>query len=234
MPRGRLTHQDRRQIAAGLAGGLSYSEIAKGLERPTSTVTREVTRNGGPGGYRADGAQLATRRRARRGAALPAAPGSAGAPEPPDPAFPQELRAFQEQFIGFLVNGGLPRMPAGVLACLCTSDHGSLTAAELAERLKVSPATVSKAVGYLEGQELIRRRRDPRERRDTYVIDEDVWVRAMIAGARVDTVLAQVAREGAGILGVKSPVGRRLDGMGAFLDHVGQDLIRAAERWRHG
>ncbi|MEV0505764.1 helix-turn-helix domain-containing protein, partial [Streptomyces spectabilis] len=55
----RLTRQDRRRIAAGLAEGLSYSEIAKRLERVTSTVTREVMRNGGPREYRADRAHHA-------------------------------------------------------------------------------------------------------------------------------------------------------------------------------
>ncbi|MBO1416423.1 helix-turn-helix domain-containing protein, partial [Streptomyces sp. FH025] len=48
MPGGRLTQQDRRRIATGLAEGLGYGEIARGLGRPTSTVTREIARNGGP------------------------------------------------------------------------------------------------------------------------------------------------------------------------------------------
>lgn len=66
MPGGRLTQQERHQIAQGLADGLAYAEIARGLERPTSTITREVLRNGGPAGYRADLAQHATEHRAHR------------------------------------------------------------------------------------------------------------------------------------------------------------------------
>jgi len=54
MPGGRLTRQERQQIALGLADDLSYAEIARRLDRPTSTVTREVMRNGGPTGYRAE------------------------------------------------------------------------------------------------------------------------------------------------------------------------------------
>ena len=42
MPGGRLTQEDRRHIAAGLAEGLGYAEIARRLGRPTSTVSREV------------------------------------------------------------------------------------------------------------------------------------------------------------------------------------------------
>ncbi|MGB8944370.1 MAG: helix-turn-helix domain-containing protein, partial [Streptomyces sp.] len=60
MPGGRLTHQDRRHIGAGLAEGLGYAEIARRIDRPTSTVSREVSRNGGPGRYRVDHAHLAT------------------------------------------------------------------------------------------------------------------------------------------------------------------------------
>ncbi|MGW5118432.1 helix-turn-helix domain-containing protein, partial [Streptomyces noursei] len=60
MSGGRLTQQERRQIARGLADDLAYAEIARRLGRPTSTVTREVMRNGGPTDYRADLAHRAT------------------------------------------------------------------------------------------------------------------------------------------------------------------------------
>ncbi|MEI5100991.1 helix-turn-helix domain-containing protein [Streptomyces sp. PmtG] len=72
MPGGRLSHEDRRRVAAGLADGLGYAEIARRLARPTSTISREVARNGGPRGYRADHAQHATAR-----------PAPAGRPRPP-------------------------------------------------------------------------------------------------------------------------------------------------------
>ncbi|MFD9075860.1 helix-turn-helix domain-containing protein, partial [Streptomyces lasiicapitis] len=68
MPGGRLTHEDRLRVAAGLTDGLGYAEIARRLDRPTSTISREVARNGGPRGYRADHAHHATARRARRAA----------------------------------------------------------------------------------------------------------------------------------------------------------------------
>lgn len=66
MPGGRLTQQERQQIALGLGDGLAYAEIARRLERPTSTITREVMRNGGPAGYRADLAHRATEQRTHR------------------------------------------------------------------------------------------------------------------------------------------------------------------------
>src|SRR5215475_12314522 len=79
MPGGRLTYQDREQIAAGLAAGLSHAEIARRLNRPTSTVSREVQRNGGHAGYRAGQAHRATERRAQR-RRTPGTPSTPGAP----------------------------------------------------------------------------------------------------------------------------------------------------------
>ncbi|MFI1386270.1 helix-turn-helix domain-containing protein [Embleya sp. NPDC020886] len=227
MPGGRLTRQERQQIAAGLAEGLSYSGIAKRLERPTSTVVREVMRNAGPLDYRADHAHRATQRRARRGAVAPDSPGRSAAA-----GYPQDVREFAVRFAALLNNLGIPRMPARVLGCLYTSDSGSLTAAELVLHLRVSPASVSKAVAYLEGQLFVRRERDEELRRDRYVIDDDVWYRALVASVRTNTAVAQAARDGAEILGEQTPAGRRLDDMGVFLDRVVRDLVRSAEHWR--
>lgn len=42
MPGARLAQPERRQIALWLADGLAFAEIARELDRPTSTVTREV------------------------------------------------------------------------------------------------------------------------------------------------------------------------------------------------
>src|SRR3954454_8027537 len=65
-PGGRLSQQERQQIALGVADSLPYAEIARRLDRPTSTVTREVMRNGGPTTYRADLAHRAADRRTHR------------------------------------------------------------------------------------------------------------------------------------------------------------------------
>ena len=48
-----LTLAEREDISRGIASGLSIREIARGLERPASTVSREVTRHGGRRMYRA-------------------------------------------------------------------------------------------------------------------------------------------------------------------------------------
>lgn len=133
-----------------------------------------------------------------------------------------------------MVGSGLPRMTARVLTCLYVTDGGSLTATELARHLQVSPASVSKAVGELEQQELIRRERDPGRRRDRYVIDADAWFRGWMASARQNTTLADFARRSARTLGASTPAGARMQDIGDFFEHVGRAMVRAAEEWRRG
>jgi DNA-binding MarR family transcriptional regulator len=131
-----------------LSEGLGFAEIARRLGRPTSTITREVARNGGREAYRWDRAHQATRRRARRSK-------PAWARELPDALDrygrdAEAVRGFVERFATMLARTGLPRMTARVLIRLFTSDSRSLTAAELVLRLRVSPASISKAIGHLE------------------------------------------------------------------------------------
>lgn len=228
MPGRRLTGADRQQIAAGLAQGLDYADIARRLGRPTSTVSREVARNGGPGRYRAELAQLATTHRARR-KPYPQAAQRINEYSGLDPAV---TAAFVTDFTGALIETGLPRTAAGVMACLFTSETGSCTAAELARHLQVSAATISLAVGLLQEQGLIRRGRDDRGRRHRYFIDEDAGFRSAVVGVRANQRLAATALNGADIFGADTAVGARLAAAGRFLEHVGSDLMRSAEHWR--
>jgi IS30 family transposase len=57
---------DREEISRGLAAGRSLREIAATIGRDTSTISREITRNGGRRAYRAVTAQRAAGHRARR------------------------------------------------------------------------------------------------------------------------------------------------------------------------
>ncbi|MFD8384129.1 helix-turn-helix domain-containing protein [Streptomyces sp. NPDC059679] len=229
MPGGRLTQQERQQIALGLADSLPYAEIARRLERPTSTVTREVMRNGGPTAYRADLAHRATERRAHR--RRPAS--SRGAESVPQPhgRDAEAVREYEELLTTVLMQSGLPKMMARVMACLYTTDAGSLTASELAQRLQVSPPSISKAIAFLEGLELVRRERDER-RRERYIVDNDLWYQSMIRSARDNDRFVEVARQGAGVLGSGTPAAARLESAARFLDFVSESLIRAAEQAR--
>jgi DNA-binding transcriptional ArsR family regulator len=229
MPGGRLTQQERQQIAQGLADRLAYAEIARRLARPTSTITREVMRNGGPTAYRADLAHRATERRARR--RRQAAPRGPDTPPQPHGRDPEAVRAYEETFTAVMIASGLPKMMSRVLVCLYTTDAGSLTASELAQRLQVSPATISKAITFLESQDLVRRERDER-RRDRYVVDDDLWYQSMVASVRSNAQVVETARQGVAILGPGTPAAIRLEKAARFLDFVGDSLARAAEQAR--
>ncbi|WP_037624648.1 helix-turn-helix domain-containing protein [Streptomyces aureus] len=229
MPGGRLTQQERQQIALGLADNLPYAEIARNLGRPTSTITREVMRNGGPTSYRAEVAHRATERRAHRRRTAPSqGPESAPQPHGRDA---QAVADYEETFTNVLMASGVSRIPARVLTSLFTSDAGSLTASELTRRLQVSPASISKAITFLESQSLVRRERDE-GRRDRYVVDSELFYQATIASARANDEVVRTAREGAAVLGHDTPAAIRLENVARFLDHISESIMRAAEQAR--
>jgi DNA-binding transcriptional ArsR family regulator len=136
---------------------------------------------------------------------------------------------FEERFTEALVQMGMPRMICRVVTCLMTADSGSMTSAELVRRLRVSPASISKAIGVLEDQQLVRRERDGR--RERYVVDDDVWYRASIASGHTNKLLAAAALEGAEVLGPDTPAGARLADTGRFLKYFTDDLLSRAEYW---
>lgn len=61
-----LTTTDREEISRGVAAGFAVRQIARQLARAPSTISRELQRNGGRGGYRAQPADGRAWHRARR------------------------------------------------------------------------------------------------------------------------------------------------------------------------
>ena len=141
------------------------------------------------------------------------------------------MREYEEMFTTVLMQSGLPKMMSRVLVCLYTTDAGSVTASGLAQRLQVSPASVSKAIASLESLDLVRRERDDR-RRERYLVDDELWYQAMIRSARDNAQLAEIARQGVSILGADTPAAARLEHSARFLDLVGERLIRVADEAR--
>ncbi|WP_223778516.1 helix-turn-helix domain-containing protein [Streptomyces sp. 135] len=233
MPGDRLTLHDRQQIAAGLRGELTYAAIGRRIGRPTSTITREVMRNGGPLAYHAEAAHRAGARHTRQRKTTPPTPSPSPSPGRNDLGGrdPRLVDDVDAQSMELMVQAGLPQMMARVLAALFTTDSGSLTSAELVQRLRVSPASVSKAIGYLETQALIRRERDPHSRAERYVVDDDVAFQSIMAGARAQTRIAEACKIAARKLGPTTPAGARLENTSEFLLHVIDDLVRSAQHW---
>jgi DNA-binding transcriptional regulator GbsR (MarR family) len=145
---------------------------------------------------------------------------------------PQAVARFVEGFVSTLVDGGVPRMPARAFTALLASDSGRLTAAELAERLQVSPAAVSGAVRYLLQVDLITRERPPGARRDEFAIGDDAWYEAVVRRERLLARWARAAQEGAEALGPGTPAGARMAETRAFFEFLERELPALLARWR--
>lgn len=224
MPGSRLTRRDRSAIATGLAAGLGYAEIARRLARPTSTISREVARNGGRTGYDPGAAQQATKRRSHQRKPRAAQP---------ETAQPDTAHAVERQLAATLIGTGLPRMSGRVLAALLTTHDAGLSAARLSEHLRVSAGSISKSIGYLEGEGIVRRERIPQRRLERYVVDPEAWFQAVLASAQRNRDIADTARRGAEVLGRGTPAGARLFALGRFHQQLTDDLVARARHWRH-
>jgi DNA-binding transcriptional regulator GbsR (MarR family) len=138
---------------------------------------------------------------------------------------------FIERFAAVLIEAGFPRMAARAFVAILASESGRLTAAQLADRLQASPAAISGAVRFLIQLNLATRLREPRSRRDYYVVDDDVWFRV------IDTRLNAIHRwgdqlaAGTAAVGRDSDAGRRLADMVAFFDFMRNEMPSVLHRW---
>ncbi|WP_063775236.1 GbsR/MarR family transcriptional regulator [Streptacidiphilus anmyonensis] len=144
---------------------------------------------------------------------------------------PDEFHAYIERFAGVLTDTGFPRMPARVFVALMTADSGRLTAAELAETLRISPAAVSGAVRYLSQLQLVGRERDPGSRRDRYRVFDEVWREAMLQRDFVLSRWQSALTEGIRLLGEDSPASSRLDESLQFFTFLRREMPALLERY---
>jgi predicted transcriptional regulator len=148
------------------------------------------------------------------------------------PRDPEAVSGFVEHFASVLVDAGMPRMPSRVFAALLATDSGRLTAAELASRLRASPAAISGAVRYLLPVGLVSREREPGSRRDHYRVHDDVWYESIAHRERVMVLWQSRLREGVAALGPGTPAGRRLAESLAFFEFLQTEVPAALARWR--
>ncbi|SFR23698.1 Helix-turn-helix domain-containing protein [Lentzea waywayandensis] len=228
MPGKRLDEEERQLIAQFLWDGLGYSEIGRRLQRPASTIQREVTRNGGHNSYRPGAAHRAASERAMR--RMPAVDDL----DVDEEAYsfdrsPGEVQEFHLRLVGVFRQTGLSLTAARILAEIFMTDKGSLSATELVLRLSVSPATVSRSTTYLQEIDLLHSERDGKRVR--YYLGEDLWYRAWLSSAQRNSVWAHTGLEGAEIFGLGTPVGARLKDMGQFFAFVVVDMESTRQKW---
>ncbi|MGW2309413.1 GbsR/MarR family transcriptional regulator [Actinomadura luteofluorescens] len=128
---------------------------------------------------------------------------------------------------------GVPRMSARVYAALLTSPQGALTAAEIGERLLVSPATVSKAVQYLVQVELVHRGSVPGTRRDRYELGKDLWAEMFGFRNRWLRSFADTTDECVEAVGGEGgDAGARLAKLRDFSLFAASEMASMQERWK--
>ena len=143
-----------------------------------------------------------------------------------DPMF-----GYIERFATVLVAAGFPPMPARVFVALLITDSGRLTAAELAEVLRISPAAVSGAVRYLVQLGLVHKERVPGSRRDYYRMPGNMWDDMLRLRDQVMSRWTALVREGIDLVGPDTPAGARLAEQAAFLEFVSKELSGVLARW---
>lgn len=145
---------------------------------------------------------------------------------------PDAVRAFVEKFGSALTDAGMARLPSRVFAALLADEDGRMTAAELADFLKASPASISGAVRYLAQVQLLHREREPGSRRDVYVIADDAWHDTLISSARIYGPIQAALATGVDVVGgAQSRAGARIALSVDFLEFLMEEMTGVAKRW---
>jgi DNA-binding transcriptional regulator GbsR (MarR family) len=122
-------------------------------------------------------------------------------------------------------------MPARVLMALIAAPSDGYTAAELADRLGVSPAAVSGAVRYLQALHMLHRRSRPGHRRDRYELAHDVWYGVMTSNsplyARLADFIQRIGEEQDGDLAARA----RATDMAGFFRFMSTRMPRLVDEW---
>jgi DNA-binding transcriptional regulator GbsR (MarR family) len=141
-------------------------------------------------------------------------------------------RRFVEHMARTFADWGFPRMAARVLMAMTCADEETLTAAELGERIGVSPAAISGAVRYLMQLGMVVREPVPSSRRDRYRLMDDFWFEASLTKMTMFKTVADIAADGAKALGADSPGGARVTRMRDYFLFVQEELPSLLDKWQ--
>jgi predicted transcriptional regulator len=142
------------------------------------------------------------------------------------------VRQFIEHFAMTFGELGFPRMAARVLFVIMCAEEEALTAAQIAERLGISPAAVSGAVRYLMQIQMLRREPVPGSRRDRYSLPSDAWYEVSALKGTAFRMFSKLAAEGVNALGGDSTgPGARLAQMRDYFEFIHQEMPSLLDRW---
>ena len=143
----------------------------------------------------------------------------------------EAVQRYAEQFGNVLAETGWPRMSARAFAAILASEDGRLTAAELSERLKASPAAISGAVNYLMQLRLASREREPGSRRDVYVVMDDFWYQSMMSQDRGLSRWEEILQQMLEVTGSGTAADRRIKATIGFIEFIQEEVEGLSDRW---
>lgn len=141
-------------------------------------------------------------------------------------------RDAAERLALVLVNHGLQRMTARVLATLLFTEQASLTMSELAERLQASSGAISGALKMLTSVGLVERAPAPGSRRDHYRLRDDAWATLFTNQNVVIAAMQTAAEAGIAATGPDSVAGQRLTRMRDFYAFLLDEIPAVLDRWQ--
>lgn len=141
-------------------------------------------------------------------------------------------RAYIEELASVMTASGMPRMASRVYAAILVHERGSMTAAELAATLQVSPAAVSTAVGWLTRVSMVTRRTVPGSRREHYVVDSDSLIRLITHDTNALTSWVSGFARGREVVEPGGAAAERLSELEEFFQFLIEEMDGVMQRWQ--
>jgi len=142
------------------------------------------------------------------------------------------VRRFVEHTAMTFASYGMPRMAARVLMLLMAAEEPNLTAADIADRLAISPAAVSGSVRYLLQVGLAVKEPVPGSRRDVYRLPDDAWYQGAMVKGGIFAIVGKLAADGVDAAGGPETVaGGRIAEMADFYAFIQDEMTGLLERW---
>jgi len=140
--------------------------------------------------------------------------------------------AYIEALAATITASGVQRMPARVYAAILICEEGSMTAAELAATLQVSPAAISTAVRWLNQIGMVARRSVPGSRREQYVIDSESLIRLIAHDTQALSAWVNGFARGREVVTRDGAADQRLSELQEFFAFLIEEMDGVMRRWQ--
>jgi hypothetical protein len=145
----------------------------------------------------------------------------------------EELLRFVDDVALLYERGGHSRMAGRILGRLLVCDPPHQTAGQLAEALQASKASISTNIRVFVEIGLVERTTFPPDRRDYYLIADDVWPQAMERTLPMVVSFGDLMGRGVGLVGGGAAAARLRDARD-FYDYYQRETRALLARWRDG